>query len=176
MSHPLDRDSKIRARTQAPVPAAVPKPPTWEEEELASYEPKRAKALEERRIATAKADLLTRELPHQWKALREIVLIRCESINARAGRLILRTADMREDFLEIQREDESKMEVRFEEARKRVTFFGKGFGYEREFELVVQSFGAIDQTGWFSQTTLTHEQPDEIAKAMISTFLRAEEG
>ena len=177
MAPPADRESKRRSSTAQPLPPPPPppKPLTWEEEELAVYEPKRAKAVEERRIAAEKAALLDRDLPHQWHSLREIVLIRCESINSKAGRVILHLVDPREDYLEIRREDESKMEVRFEEARKKVTFFGKGFGYEREYELIVQSFGELNSTIWFSHASLTNEQPDEIAKAMIATFLRAEE-
>src|SRR5260370_41184570 len=119
-----DRYSKRRGA--APDPAkekAVPL--TWEEQELEAYEPKRAKAVEEKRKAAAKADLLTRQLPHQWRALREIVNIRCESLNAKAGRMILLSVDPQQDRLEIRREDDSKMEVRFEAASRKVTFSGK---------------------------------------------------
>jgi hypothetical protein len=171
-----DRDSKRRSVAPLIDPAnSKGEALTWEEEELATYEPKRAKALEESRLAVAKAELLLRQLPQQWKALREVITIRCESLNARAGRTILRSTVPDPDRLEIRREDESKMEVHFEPDKKRVTFSGKAFGYDREYELIVQSYGGVDSTIWFSQATLAPEHPDDIAKSMIATFLRAEE-
>ena len=150
-------------------------PATWEEEELAAYEPKRAKFVEETRQAAAKAALLARQLPHQWKALREILMIRCESLNAKAGRTILRPAAPDPDTLEIRREDDSKIVVHFEAAKKKVTFSGKAFGYDREYELIVPTFGAADTTVWYNQSTLATDQPDDIAKTMLGVFLRAEE-
>ncbi len=139
MVSPPDRDLKRRSSAPSPLPATEKVvPATWEEEELAAYEPKRAKFVEETRQAAAKAALLARQLPHQWKALREIV-------------------------------------VHFEAAKKKVTFSGKAFGYDREYELIVPTFGAADTTVWYNQSTLATDQPDDIAKTMLGVFLRAEE-
>lgn len=168
------RDSKPRGA----APDAAPEkavPLTWEEQELDAYEPKRAKAVEEKRKAAAKAALLLRQLPHQWNALREIVNIRCESLNAKAGRTILRSVGPQQDRLEIRREDDSSMEVRFEAASRKVTFSGRAFGYDREYELIVQPYDGTDITVWYSQASLATEQPDEIVKSMLATFLRADE-
>src|ERR1700740_2469073 len=65
-------------------------PLTWEEEELAFYEPKRVVAVEVKRKADSRSALLQHQLPHQWNALREVISIRCESINSKAGRTVLR--------------------------------------------------------------------------------------
>jgi hypothetical protein len=163
-------------RRGGPPPAPVrTEPLTWEEEELAAYEPKRAKAVEEQQRAATVAALLDRQLPLQWKALREIINIRCESVNARAGRAILHSVDPNPDHLEIRREDNQKIEVLFEADKKQVTFSGKAFGYNREYELIVQTHDFIDTTVWFSKGTLATEQPDYIAKSMLSVFLRADE-
>ena len=84
MSAQPHRESTRRANAAPANAAAVKEEPlTWEEEELAAYEPKRTKAVEELRRAEAKMALLARQLPLQWKALREILVIRCESVNAR---------------------------------------------------------------------------------------------
>jgi hypothetical protein len=174
MATQIDRESKRRGASADPAQERTA-PLTWEEQELEAYEPKRAKAVEEKRKAAAKAALLLRQLPHQWNALREIVNIRCESLNAKAGRTILRSVGPQQDRLEIRREDDSQMEVRFDAASKKVTFSGKAFGYDREYELIVQSYGDSDTTVWYSQASLATEQPDEIAKTMLATFLRADE-
>jgi HEAT repeat protein len=173
MSIQTERDPQRRgAAAAAPVRT---EPLTWEEEELAAYEPKRTKAVEEQQRAAAMAALLQRQLPLQWKALREIINIRCESINAKAGRAILRSVDPNPDHMEIRREDDQKIEVLFEPEKKQVTFSGKAFGYNREYELIVQTYDFVDTTVWFSKGTLATEQPDYIAKSMLSVFLRADE-
>jgi len=147
----------------------------WEDEELAVYEPKRAKAVEEKRIAAEKEDLLNEQLPHQWNALRQIFIIRCESINARAKRMVLRSVDPQHDHLEIRREDESTIEAHFEAEKRKVKFSGKGFGYDRDYELIVKNYGGPDTTVWFCIQTEQVEQPDEIAKSLLTLFLRAEQ-
>lgn len=159
--------------SSAPVEKKVPL--TWEEEELASYEPKRAKAVEVKRKADARADLLIRQLPHQWNALREVVSIRCESVNAKAGRTILRSVNPDRNRLEIRREDELGFVMNFDPEKKKVTFTGKVLGFDREYELIVQTHDDIDTTAWFSHTTLTTDQTDDLAKAMISVLLRFEQ-
>ena len=58
------------------------------------------------------------------------------------------------------------------ESWKKVIFSGKVLGFDREYELVVQTRDDVDSTAWFSQTTLATEQTDDLAKAMISTLLR----
>ena len=74
-----DTISRRIAEVTKPVEAeAVPEkkkvPATWEEEELENYEPKRSKAVEIKRKADARAALLVRQLPHQWNALREVIV------------------------------------------------------------------------------------------------------
>jgi hypothetical protein len=131
--------------------------------------------VEEQRRAEAKRALLARQLPHQWKALREILVIRCESVNARARRTVLRAFAQGQDCLEIRREDESKIQINFEVDKKKVTFSGKVLVYDREYELIVQTYNDVDTTVWYSHATLTNEQPDDLAKSMISILLRADQ-
>ena len=148
---------------------------SWEEEELAAYEPKRAKAVEDKRRADSRAELLARQLPLQWKALREIIIIRCESINDKSGRLILRAVSPNLDTVEISREDTVKIDLQFDSATRKIKFTGKVLGYDREYELAVQTFNGVDSTAWYSPTTLSTEQPDDLAKLMISILLRADQ-
>jgi hypothetical protein len=147
-------------------------PLTWEEEELQNYEPKRTVAVEVKRIADARAALLIRQLPHQWNALCEVMSIRCESVNTKASRTVLRGAMPDPNRLEIRREDDQGFLVQFDQDRKKVIFTGKVLGFERVYELVVQERDGVDTTAWFSQTTLLTEQTDDLAKGMISTLLR----
>ena len=140
MSAQPHRESTRRANPAPTNAAAVKEEPlTWEEEELAAYEPKRSKAVEEQRRAEAKMALLSKQLPLQWRALREILVIRCESVNARARRTVLRAFAQGQDCLEIRREDDSKIQISFETDKKKVTFSGKVLVYDREYELIVQT-------------------------------------
>lgn len=157
----------------APVEKKVPL--SWEEEELANYEPKRVKAVEAKQRAEAKAALLIRQLPHQWNALREVISIRCECLNAKAGRTILRAVDPDRNRLEIRREDDLGFVMQFDAEKKRVSFTGKVLGFDREYELIVQTHDDVDTTAWFSHTTLATEQTDELAKYMISVLMRFEQ-
>lgn len=154
----------------APVEKKVPL--TWEEEELTNYEPKRTKAVEIKRREEAKEALRIHQLPHQWKALCEVISIRCESINARAARTVLRAASPDNNRLEIRREDDLGFVMLFDSEKGKVVFSGKVLGFEREYELIVQTRDDGDSTAWFSKTTLTTEQTDDLAKAMISSLLR----
>jgi len=144
----------------------------WEEEELDYYEPKRAVAVEIKRKADARAALLLRQLPHQWDALCEVVSIRCDGINTKAGRPVLRGAMPDPNRLEIRREDEQGLVMQFDPEKKKVKFTGKALGYDREYELIVQTRDDVDTTVWFSVTTLSTEQTDDLAKTMISMLLR----
>jgi len=147
-------------------------PLTWEEEELENYEPKRVKAVEVKKRADARAALLVRQLPHQLNALREVISIRCEGVNTRAGRTVLRSVNPDRNRFEIRREDDMGFVMQFDPDRKKVIFSGKVLGFDREYELVVQTHDDVDSTAWFSQTTLATEQTDDLAKAVISTLLR----
>ncbi len=176
MSAQPHRESTRRANAAPANAAAVKEEPlTWEEEELAAYEPKRTRAVEELRRAEAKMALLTRQLPLQWKALREILVIRCESVNARARRTVLRAFAQGQDCLEIRREDDSKIQITFEADKKKVTFSGQVLVYDREYELIVLTYNEVDTTVWYSHATLANEQPDDLAKSMISILLRADQ-
>lgn len=150
-------------------------PLTWEEEELAFYEPKRSVAVEVKRKADARAALLQHQLPHQWTALREVIGIRCESVNAKARRIVLRTLATDKNRLEVRREDDQGFVMLFEPEKKKVTFSGKVLGFDREYELVVQTHDDVDTTAWFSSTTLTTDQTDALAKTMISVLMRFEQ-
>jgi hypothetical protein len=157
----------------ASAPAPEKKGPmTWEEEELENYEPKRAVAVEVKLKADARAALLIRQLPHQWDALCEVFSIRCESVNNKAGRTVLRGAMPDHNQLEIRREDEQGFMVQFDPEKKKIVFSGKVLGFDRVYELVVQERDGVDATAWFSQTTLLTEQTDDLAKGMISTLMR----
>lgn len=147
-------------------------PLTWEEEELAFYQPKRDIAVEEKRKADARAALLLRQLPHQWKALQEVISIRCESVNMKAGRVVLRPAAPDNNKFEVRREDNEGFFMQFDSETKKVTFNGKPLGFSRNYELVVVTRDDVDSTAWFSTTTLTTEQTDDLAKAMISVLMR----
>lgn len=150
-------------------------PLTWEEEELAFYEPKRTVAVEVKRKADVRAALLLHQLPHQWNALREVISIRCESINSSAGRTILRPISVDRNRLEVRREDDQGFSMQFDPEKKRVTFSGKVLGFDREYELIVQTRDDVDTTVWFSSTTLTTDQTDALSKAMISVLMRFEQ-
>jgi hypothetical protein len=118
---------------------------------------------------------LIRQLPHQWNALREVISIRCESLNTKAARTILRSVNPDQNRLEIRREDEMGIVMQFDPERKRVSFTGKVLGFDREYELIVQTHDDVDSTAWFSLTTLANEQTDDLAKYMISILLRFEQ-
>jgi hypothetical protein len=168
------------AEVTKPEPSAMEKPEkkvplTWEEEELAFYEPKRSVAVELKRKADARAALLLRQLPHQWNALREVIAIRCESVNTKAGRVILRPLAPDPNRMEIRREDDQAISLQFDPEKKKVTFSGKALGFSREYELIVVTRDDVDSTAWFSSTTLTTEQTDDLSKAMISILLRFEQ-
>lgn len=168
------------AEVTKPEPSGVEKPEkkvplTWEEEELAFYEPKRSVAVEVKRKADARAALLLRQLPHQWSALREVIAIRCESINNKAGRIVLRPSAPEKDRFEVRREDDHGFFLKFDAEKKKVTFSGKPLGFDREYELVVVTRDDVDSTAWFSSTTLTTEQTDDLSKAMISVLMRFEQ-
>jgi hypothetical protein len=145
---------------------------TWEEEELATYEPRRALAVEIKRREDAKAALLLRQIPQQWNAIREVIAIRCECINARAGRTVLRTASADPNRLEFRREDDQGITILFDPQKGKLSFSGKALGFDRDYELAVQTREGVDSTAWFSRTTLATEETDELAKAMISTLMR----
>jgi hypothetical protein len=150
-------------------------PLTWEEEELAFYEPKRAVAVDVKRKADARETLLQHQFPLQWNALCEVIKIRCESINAKARRTVLRTIATDNGRLEIRREDDHGFAVQFDPQKRKVTFGGKPLGFDRDYELVVQNRDGVDATAWFSSTTLTTEQTDDLSKAMISVLMRFEQ-
>ncbi len=166
------RIAEVTKPVSGPALPAKKGPLTWEEEELENYEPKRAVAVEEKRKADARAALLVRQLPHQWTALCEVMSIRCDSVNTKAGRTVLRGAMPDPNRLEIRREDDQAFVVQFDPEKKKVAFNGKVLGFERIYELVVQERDGVDATAWFSQTTLATEQTDDLAKGMLSTLLR----
>jgi hypothetical protein len=157
------------------VPEKKKVPLTWEEEELENYEPKRVKAVEVKKRADARAAMLVRQLPHQLNALREVIAIRCDSVNTKAGRVVLRSVNPDANRLEIRREDEMGFVMQFHPDRKKVVFSGKVLGFDREYELAVQTHDDVDSTAWFSHTTLATEQTDDLAKQLISTLLRFEQ-
>jgi hypothetical protein len=168
------------AEVTKPEPCSPEKPEkkvplTWEEEELAFYEPKRDIAVEAKRKADARAALLQRQLLHQWKALCEVIAIRCESINTKAGRGVLRPSASDQNHFEVRREDDHGFFMEFDPEKKKVKFSGKPLGFSREYELIVISRDDVDTTAWFSSTTLTTEQTDDLSKAMISVLLRFEQ-
>ena len=150
-------------------------PLTWEEEELAFYQPKRDKAVEAKRRADARAALLVRQLPHQLNALCEVIAIRCESINANAARAVLRVVSPDQNRLEVRREDDMGFVMQFDPEKKKLVFSGKVLGFDREYELIVQTHDDVDTTVWFSSTTLAAEQTDALVKYMISTLMRFEQ-
>ena len=174
---PAELIARRIAEVTKPEPSTAEKPEkkvplTWEEEELAFYEPKRNVAVEAKRKADARAALLLRQLPHQWKALQEVIAIRCESINRRAGRVVLRPAAPDQDRFEVRREDDEGFFLKFDVEKKKVIFSGKPLGFSREYELIVVTHDDVDSTAWFSSTTLTTEQTDDLSKAMISVLMR----
>jgi hypothetical protein len=150
-------------------------PLTWEEEELAFYEPKRSVAVDAKLKADARAALLLRQLPHQWGALCEVIAIRCQSVNKRAARNVLRPSSPEPNRFEVRREDDNGFFLQFDPEKKKVTFSGKPLGFSRDYELIVVTRDDVDTTAWFSTTTLTTEQTDDLAKAMISVLLRFEQ-
>jgi hypothetical protein len=179
MSTPTANDiiSRRIAEVTQPVngqgsPALKKGPLTWEDEELAFYEPRRTKAAAEKKRADEKAELLTRQLPLQLNSLREVISIRCESLNAKAGRTVLRSVDPGRNRLEIRREDDEGFVMQFNPENRRVVFTGKPLGFDREYELTVQTRDEVDSTAWFSLSTLATEQTDDLAKYMVSVLLR----
>ena len=183
MTTKVDPDllSKRIAEVTQPVngpeePAKKKVPLTWEEEELAFYEPKRVKAVEVKNRDDRRAALLAKQLPLQWNAMHEVFAIRCQSINTRAGRTILRVLSADANRFEVRREDDQGFAIQFDPQRKKVIFSGKVLGYDREYELIVQtSHDNVDTTAWFSSTTLTTEHTDDLTKAMISVLMHFEQ-
>jgi len=172
--------SRRIAEVTKPEPSTAEKPEkkvplTWEEEELAFYEPKRSVALDAKRKADARAALLQRQLLHQWNALREVIAIRCESINTKAGRVVLRPSAPDPYRMEVRREDDQGFFMQFDQEKKKVTFSGKPLGFSRDYELIVVTRDDVDSTAWFSTTTLSTDQTDELSKAMISVLMRFEQ-
>jgi hypothetical protein len=147
----------------------------WEDDELAVYEPKRKKAVEIKKLADARVKLLNHQLSLQWKTIREIFTIRCESINAKAGRVVLRSVDAHQDRLDIRRENESKIEGKFDAASRKIHFKSDAFAIEREYSLVITTHNHADSVAWFCTQTEVAEGPDEIVKFLLSMFLRAEQ-
>lgn len=163
---PIDHEE--RAAKKAPL--------TWEEEELAFYEPKRSVAVEIKQKADAREALLQHQMPYQWNALCEVIKIRCESINTKAHRTVLRAIATDKNHLEVRREDDQCFVVQCDPEKRRVKFSGKALGYDRDHELVVvQTHDNVDTTAWFSSTTLTTEQTDDLSKTMISVLMRFEQ-
>ena len=62
--------------------------------------------------------------------------------------------------------------MKFDAEKKKVSFSGKPLGFPREYELIVVTRDDVDSTAWFSSTTLTTEQTDDLSKAMISVLMR----
>jgi hypothetical protein len=155
---------------QAAPEKKVPK--TWEEEELAQYEPKRSVAVEIKRREDAKAAFLVRQISLQWNAICEVIAIRCECINARAARTVLRIASADPNRLEFRREDDQGVTLQFEPQNGKLSFSGKALGFDRNYELTVVTRDGVDSTAWFSRTTLATEETDELSKSMISTLMR----
>jgi hypothetical protein len=168
------RIAEITQPVNAPEEPAKKKVPlTWEEEELAFYEPKRVKAVAVKQREDRHAALLQKQMPLQWKAVHEVFAIRCQSINTKAGRTVLRVLSADANRFEVRREDEQAIAVQFDPDRKKVTYSGKVLGFDREYELIVQtSHDNIETTAWFSSTTLTTEHTDDLTKAMISVLIR----
>jgi len=179
MSTKTDPDvlSKRIAEVTQPVegseePQKKKVPLTWEEEELAFYEPRRVKAVDAKRREERRAALLIKQLPLQWKTLCEVIAIRCESINNKAGRTVLRTIKPDENGLEVRREDDLGFVMGFDLEKKKIACSGKVLGFDREYELRVLPREDVDITAWFSLTTLATEQTDELAKGLISVLIR----
>ena len=170
--------SKRIAEVTQPVngpeePAKKKVPLTWEEEELAFYEPKRVKAVDVKQRLDRHTALLQKQLPLQWKAMHEVFAIRCQSVNTRAARTVLRVLSTDANRFEVRREDDQGFVLQFDSERKKITFSGKVLGFEREYELIVQcSHEGVETTAWFSSTTLTTEHTDDLTKAMLSVLMR----
>jgi hypothetical protein len=105
--------------------------------------------------------------------MHEVFAIRCQSINTKAGRAVLRVMSTDENRFEVRREDDQGFAVQFDPQRKKVTYDGKPLGFERDYELIVQtSHDNVETTAWFSSTTLTTEHTDALTKAMLSVLMR----
>lgn len=168
------RIAEVTQPVNGPEEQAKKKVPlTWEEEELAFYEPKRVKAVAVKEREDRHAALLQKQLPLQWKAMHEVFAIRCQSMNTKAGRTVLRVLSSDANRFEVRREDDQGFAVQFDPDRKKVIFSGKVLGFEREYELIVQtSHDNVETTTWFSSTTLATEHTDDLTKAMISVLIR----
>jgi hypothetical protein len=147
----------------------------WDDDVLQVYEQKRNKALEAKRIATERLQRLNNEQPLQWKALRETFLTYCENFNAKVGRIILLSIDQDLNSLDIRREDDSKIDAKFNAGTRTVKFTSDVFNFEREFELRVMTLGGSDAVVWFCLQTESIDQVEEIAKSLLTNFLRAEQ-
>jgi hypothetical protein len=65
--------------------------------------------------------------------------------------------------------------MQFDQEKRKVVFSGKPLGFSREYELIVTTRDDVDSIAWFSSTSLTTEQTDDLSKAMISTLMRFEQ-
>ncbi len=147
----------------------------WDDEVLQIYEQNRNKAVEAKRIAAERLHRLNHEQPGQWKALRGAFLTRCEKMNAKVGRIILLSIDPDPNNLDIRREDDSKIDAKFDPNTRTVKFTSNVLNFERDFELKVMTLGGSDAVVWFCVETESIDHVDEIAKSMITNFLRADQ-
>jgi hypothetical protein len=147
---------------------------TWEDDELAQYEKSRARAREGDKLSSQREQLLDNQQAHKWNVLREAFTKRCASINAKAGRQILRSVDPQTSHLEIRREDSEKLEGLYDSGIRTVTFSCDVPPFiERRYELSVRPTSGNDACVWIDLQTKEVEKSDDIATSILGNFLRA---
>ena len=96
-------------------------------------------------------------------------------MNAKAGRQILRSVVPHTNHLEIRREEVSeKLEGLYVPDARTVTFSCDLVPFvERKYELSVRPVEGNDAAVWIDKRTKEIEQADDIAKSLLSAFLRS---
>lgn len=150
----------------------------WEDDELQEYETRRHRALRHGELAAQRNKLLEDRHNHEWQQLRAAVLERCRGINERGGRDILAPLTERFNALEIQREDGERLKASYDEKIKTATISSDALPYvERSYQLFVTSMSGNDSVTWRLVKPQRREphlfSADEIAKEIVSAFLRA---
>jgi hypothetical protein len=148
---------------------------TWEDDEFSAYEKSRARAIDNNKLASQRTQLLDKQQAHQWSALREAITKLCDRMNAKAGRQILRSVDPQTNHLEIRREEVSeKLEGLYVPDARTATFSCDLVPFvEKKYELSVRLVEGNDAAVWINMRTKEIERADDIAKSLLSAFLRS---
>jgi len=146
----------------------------WEDDVLAAYEHSKAKAEAQDRLRSKRAHMIDELHEQEWTALREAISNRCLDVNARSGRRILESSDLRPNYLTIRREDGHMLGGEYTPRTRTVLFTSETLVFvDDSFEVTVRPINGVERIVWFHVEKKTLHQADDISKAIIAKFLRA---